>query len=122
GIGSILAPVAIHALERHGGRGDRHAPDRSGPSPALRRIPTVRRGVQPVETMRLMHRRPMLLIALILVVAALTAPAWGGAEQGSVAAHRVHVDLSEWAVVPSHGVVSAGPLRLTVENFGRLRH
>jgi hypothetical protein len=30
--------------------------------------------------------------------------------------------VSEWAVVPSDGVVSAGALRLTVENFGRLRH
>jgi hypothetical protein len=69
-----------------------------------------------------MHRRPTLLGALILTVAALAAPAWGGGEQGSVAAHRLRVDLSEWAVVPSHGVVSAGPLRLTVANFGQLRH
>ena len=69
-----------------------------------------------------MHRRPTLTGALILAVAALAGPAWGGAEHGSVATHRLHVDLSEWAVVPSDGVVSAGRLRLTVENFGRLRH
>jgi hypothetical protein len=75
-----------------------------------------------METMRAMHRRPALLGALILALAALAAPARGGAEHGTVATHRLQVDLSEWAVVPSHGVVSTGPLRLTVENFGRLRH
>jgi hypothetical protein len=73
-------------------------------------------------TMRAMNRRPTLLGALILAIAALAGPAWGGAEHGSVATHRLHVDLSEWAVIPSHGVVSAGPLRVTVENYGQLRH
>jgi hypothetical protein len=72
--------------------------------------------------MQAVHRRPWLLGALALAVAALAGPAWGGAEHTSVATYRLHVDVSEWAVVPSDGVVSAGTLRLTVENFGRLRH
>jgi hypothetical protein len=72
--------------------------------------------------MRAVHRRPWLLGALTLAVAALAGPASGGAAHTSVGTHRLHVDVSEWAVVPSDGVVSAGTLRLTVENFGRLRH
>jgi hypothetical protein len=72
--------------------------------------------------MRHLYRRPGLVGALILAVAALAAPASGGAEHTSVAVQRLHVDVSEWAVIPSDGVVSAGTLRLTVENFGRLRH
>jgi hypothetical protein len=69
-----------------------------------------------------LHRRPGLIGALILTAAVVAAPASGGARHTSVATHRLQVDVSEWAVVPSDGVVSAGALRLTVENFGRLRH
>jgi hypothetical protein len=75
-----------------------------------------------MKTMRHQYRRPGFLGALILAVAVLAAPALGGSENASVSVHRLHVDLSEWAVIPSQGVVPAGPLRLTVQNFGKLRH
>ena len=72
--------------------------------------------------MRNLHSYPRLLGALVLAVAVLAAPAWGGARHTSVATHRLHLGVTEWAVIPSDGIVSAGPLRLTVENFGRIRH
>jgi hypothetical protein len=70
------------------------------------------------------HRRhrPVLVGALILSAAALAGAAWGSAERTSVARHQFQVGVTEWAVIPSDGIVSAGPIRLTVENFGRLRH
>jgi uncharacterized cupredoxin-like copper-binding protein len=36
--------------------------------------------------------------------------------------HDLRIDLAEWAVVPSDGVVSSGVLRLKVANHGRLFH
>jgi hypothetical protein len=72
--------------------------------------------------MRNLHRRPQLLGALVLAAAVLAAPAWGSAGHTSVATHRLHLGVTEWAVIPSDGIVSAGPLQLTVENFGRIRH
>ena len=36
--------------------------------------------------------------------------------------YRAAIDMTEWAVVPSQGLVFAGPLRLTVQDYGRLRH
>jgi hypothetical protein len=72
--------------------------------------------------LRNVHRRPGLLGALVLAVAVLAGPAWGGAGSASVATHRLQVGVTEWVVIPSDGVVSAGVLRLTVENFGRIRH
>jgi hypothetical protein len=72
--------------------------------------------------MRNLHRRPGLLGALVLAVAVLAAPAWGSGKHASVSVHTLHVDVTEWAVIPSDGLVSAGPLQLTVENFGRIRH
>src|SRR5215468_3943887 len=72
--------------------------------------------------MRNLHPGHRLLGALVLAVAVLAAPAWGGAGQTSVATHRLHLGVTEWAVIPSDGIVSAGPLQLTVENFGQIRH
>jgi hypothetical protein len=59
---------------------------------------------------------------LILLAAALAGPGWGAGAHSSVARHQLQVGVTEWAVTPSDGIVSAGPVRLTVENFGRLRH
>jgi hypothetical protein len=69
-----------------------------------------------------LYRRPGLLGALVLGVAVLAGPAWAGAGNAPVATHRLQVGVTEWAVIPSDGVVSAGVLRLTIENFGRIRH
>jgi hypothetical protein len=66
--------------------------------------------------------RPRLLGALVLAVAILAAPAWGSTGHTSVATHRLQLGVTEWAVIPSDGIVAAGPLQLTVENFGRIRH
>jgi uncharacterized cupredoxin-like copper-binding protein len=69
-----------------------------------------------------MSRRTGTLAALIFVLTA-----FGGLSSSSAAptptlAHALHVDITEWAVVPSQGLVPTGRLRLTVENYGRLRH
>jgi hypothetical protein len=74
--------------------------------------------------MRHTHRSPRLWLvgALIAFGAALAGPGWGSTERGSVAIHQLRADVTEWAVIPSDGIVAAGPVRLTVENFGRLRH
>ena len=66
--------------------------------------------------------RAWLVAALVLAVAAVAGPAWGGAGKASVATHRLQVGVTEWAVIPSAGRVSAGKLRLTVENVGLIRH
>jgi hypothetical protein len=75
-----------------------------------------------MRNVRNLHRHPGLLGALVLAVAVFAAPAWGSSGHTSVAAHQLHVGVTEWAVIPSDGIVSAGSLRLTVENFGRIRH
>ncbi len=71
-----------------------------------------------------MNRRTGAVAALIFVLTA-----FGGLSSSSAAptptptlAHALHVDITEWAVVPSQGLVSTGRLHLTVENYGRLRH
>ena len=69
-----------------------------------------------------MSRRMGILAALTLVVAALAMPASGGAARATAAAHSLHVDLTEWALVPSGGLVASGSVRLTVQNHGLLLH
>jgi len=71
--------------------------------------------------MRGMSRRTASVIATLLLLGVLGVPAAATAGH-SVAARSLEVDLTEWAVVPSQGVVGAGPLRLTVVNAGVLRH
>jgi hypothetical protein len=72
--------------------------------------------------MRIMSRRAGTIAALIVAIAGFTGPASGNAAHTSMAGHKLHVDLTEWAVVPSQGLVSPGPVRITVENYGRLVH
>jgi hypothetical protein len=69
-----------------------------------------------------MSRRTAAFAALALAAAALVAPSAGVAARPVALSHSLHVDLTEWAVVPSQGLVSAGPLRVTVQNYGRLAH
>ena len=69
-----------------------------------------------------MSRRTAALAALAFAAAALAGPSAGGAARPIALPHSLHVDLTEWAVVPSQGLVSAGPLRVTVQNDGRLAH
>jgi hypothetical protein len=69
-----------------------------------------------------MSRRASASLALISALVALAGPSTGNAGRTSTAAQQLHVDLAEWAVVPSHGLVSSGPLRLTVQNHGVLKH
>jgi len=76
----------------------------------------------PIETMRLMSRRTGTVTALIFMLTAFVGLSSSGAARTPTLTHALHVDITEWAVVPSQGLVSAGPLRLTVENYGRLRH
>ena len=71
--------------------------------------------------MRSVNRRIGAIAALFLVLAALAGPSSGSA-QASSAVGTLGVDLTEWAVVPSQGLVSSGPLRLTVQNYGVLVH
>jgi hypothetical protein len=66
--------------------------------------------------------RLWLVGALTLFAVAVAAPGWGSAGRNAVSGHQLRVDVTEWAVIPSDGIVSAGPVRLTVENFGRVRH
>jgi uncharacterized cupredoxin-like copper-binding protein len=72
--------------------------------------------------MRSVNRRTGAIAALFLVLAALAGPSSGSAAQASSAVGTLGVDLTEWAVVPSQGLVSSGPLRLTVQNYGVLVH
>ena len=69
--------------------------------------------------MRFVNRRIGAIAALFLVLGALAGPSAGNA---SSSVTRLHVDVTEWAVVPSQGLVSSGPLRLTVQNYGVLVH
>ena len=73
-------------------------------------------------TMRNVTRRAGILAALLVALVALTQPAAGSARGTSAAAQLLHVDLAEWAVVPSQGHVASGPLRLTVQNYGVIKH
>lgn len=69
-----------------------------------------------------MNHRIGTVAALILVLCAFVGLSSGSAARIPTPTHALHVDLTEWAVVPSAGLVSPGPLRLTVQNYGRLRH
>jgi uncharacterized cupredoxin-like copper-binding protein len=69
-----------------------------------------------------MSRRTTALAALIVVLAVLAGPSWAGAVRTSTTVQQLHVDLAEWAVIPSRGLVSSGSLRLTVQNYGVIRH
>lgn len=69
--------------------------------------------------MRSVNRRFGAIAALFLVLAVLAGPSSGNA---SSAVSTVDVDLTEWAVVPSQGLVSSGPLRVSVRNYGVLVH
>ena len=75
-----------------------------------------------IETMRLMTRRSGILAALICLIAAFSGVSSGSAARTPTLTHALHVNITEWAVVPSEGLVSTGPLHLTVQNYGRLRH
>jgi hypothetical protein len=59
---------------------------------------------------------------LILALGTLVVPASGSSAKTGVASHQLHVDMTEWALIPSDGLVAAGPLQVTVSNVGRLRH
>jgi uncharacterized cupredoxin-like copper-binding protein len=75
-----------------------------------------------IETMRCMTRRAGTVATLIFVLTAFGVTSSSSAVRTPTLTHTLHVDVTEWAVVPSQGLVSAGRLRLTVENYGRLRH
>jgi len=49
------------------------------------------------------------------------APAWAQVEQQNSAA-TLRVDVAEWNVVPSIGVVPAGRVRIEVHNIGEVAH
>jgi uncharacterized cupredoxin-like copper-binding protein len=70
------------------------------------------------ETIRGVIRRAGILAALIVALVALAGPAAGAHPRTPT----LHVDLAEWAVVPSRGLVSSGSLRLTVQNYGVVKH
>jgi len=69
-----------------------------------------------------MSRRAGTFAALVFAIATVAAPSAGSAARPLALTHTLHVDLTEWAVVPSQGLVSAGPLQVTVQNYGRLAH
>lgn len=62
------------------------------------------------------------LVYIAVLAAALAAAAGAGTQRAAVSSDRLNVQVGEWAVIPSDGRVSAGPLRITVQNFGQLRH
>jgi len=62
------------------------------------------------------------IIAAVCALLACIVPGAGRAAQPVALSHELRVDLSEWAAVPSDGVVAAGPLRVKVANYGRLFH
>jgi hypothetical protein len=69
-----------------------------------------------------MSRRTGTVAALLFALAALLGPSAGSAAQRPTEAHELHVAFTEWALVPSDGLVASGPLKLTVRNYGQLRH
>lgn len=56
--------------------------------------------------------------ALVVFVALLALPTASGAAM----THDLRIHVTEWAVVPSQGLVASGPVHLTVTNYGLLRH
>jgi uncharacterized cupredoxin-like copper-binding protein len=69
-----------------------------------------------------MRRRASAAVALIVTLVTLAGPSAGGAARTSTAAQQLHVDLAEWAVIPSRGLVSSGSLLVTVQNHGVVKH
>jgi hypothetical protein len=65
--------------------------------------------------------RTWAVVTLPVAVAVLAAPALASRAPRS-ALHALVVQIGEWNVIPSQGRVTAGQLRLTVENLGALRH
>jgi hypothetical protein len=61
------------------------------------------------------------VLALAALAALLALPSAGAARRATVT-HELRVEVTEWAVVPSQGLVASGPLRLTVTNDGVLVH
>jgi uncharacterized cupredoxin-like copper-binding protein len=65
-------------------------------------------------------KRHLVYIAVLAAVFAATAAA--GSQRAALSVHHLNVQVGEWAVIPSDGRVSAGRLRVVVQNFGQLRH
>ena len=64
-------------------------------------------------------RKTAVAVALFAAIAVAVAQAAAASPPGT---HTLGVQLGEWNIVPSQGLVSAGTVRLRVENFGRLPH
>jgi len=62
-------------------------------------------------------RTPTLVFFALAVALLPVAPAAASGGERSL-----RVQVGDWDVVPSRGAVPPGPLRLTVENLGRLAH
>src|SRR5215831_11479305 len=62
------------------------------------------------------------LVYIAVLAAVLAATAGAGSQRAAVSVHHLNVQIGEWAVIPSDGRVSAGRLRVVVQNFGQLRH
>jgi uncharacterized cupredoxin-like copper-binding protein len=71
--------------------------------------------------MRVTSRRFGAVVVAVLAMVALAEPTAGSAARTS-GTHALQVQIGEWNVIPSQGLVAAGPVHLTVENFGRLLH
>ena len=63
-------------------------------------------------------RRVTAVVGAVVVSAAIAQAAAASTPGG----HSLQVQLGEWNIVPSQGLVAGGSLRVTVENFGRLPH
>jgi hypothetical protein len=74
-----------------------------------------------VERIGFVMPRSSLLALAAAAVAAIALPAAAGAGR-TTAPNALHVDLTEWALVPDGGLVAAGPIELTVRNVGRIPH
>jgi hypothetical protein len=74
-----------------------------------------------VGRIRFVMPRSSLLALAAAAVAAIALPAAAGAGR-ETAPNVLHVDLTEWALVPDGGLVAAGPVELTVRNVGQVPH
>jgi uncharacterized cupredoxin-like copper-binding protein len=66
-------------------------------------------------------RRKLVLLLAAAALAAGVLAGFAGAARGPRAT-LLRVDVAEWSVVPSVGVVRAGRVRIVVRNLGRLTH
>src|SRR5215468_9890686 len=62
------------------------------------------------------------LVYIAVLAGVLAASAVAGSQRAAVTVPHLKVEIGEWAVIPSDGRVSAGRLRVVVQNFGQLRH